>query len=245
MHVNVPCDKDLQMRKFSTSHCHRKVFFICFQIFCGWRQSQHTLVSAVLLHWLQLQGDADVSILICPLSMCQTNSVLSFQCGPAEATHWFQSQLLCDAERIRQQSYSSVIISRYTLWGQKKMHSVYSSSGIIIGCYSHHTCNILVKWKKYLQPGKKRGGGGGDLLSSGPVRPAGVAAIMQAVMYNSSGRMQVRIEMASHGAVTRLCVMEYGKGLHCCLHSAKARHLSTNWRINGQTHCRNQSIKYI
>lgn len=80
------------------------------------------------------------------------------------------------------------------------------------------------------------------LFSSGPVRPAGVAAIMQAVMYNSSGRMQVRIEMASHGAVTRLCVMEYAKGLQ---HSTKARHLSTNWRINGQTHCRNQSIKYI
>lgn len=128
---------------------------------------------------------------------------------------------------------------------KKKMRSVYSSSGIIIGYYSHHTCNILVKWKKYPQPGKKGGTGGVTCSHQAPIRPAGVAAIMQAVMYNSSGRMQVRIEMASHGAVTRLCVMEYAEGLHCCLHSAKARHLSTNWRINGQTQCRNQSIKYI
>lgn len=215
MHVNELCEK---------SNCRRKVLvLICFQIFCSHRQSQHTLVSAALLHWLQLQGDADVSILICPLSMCQANSVPSFQCGPAEATRWFQSQLLCDAERIRQQSYSSVIISRYTLWGKKKMPSVYRNSGIIIGYYSHHTCNILVKWKKYLQSGKK--GWGGARSHQAPVRPAGVAAIMQAVMYNWSGRMQVRIEMASHGAVTRLCAMEYAKGLHCCLHSAKARHL--------------------
>lgn len=118
MHVNVLCDQKLANEKSSCRH--KASFFICFQIFCSRRQSQHALLSAVVLHSSQLQGDVDMSILICPLSMCQTNSVPSFQCGPAEATRSFRSQLLCDAERIRQQSYSGVIISRYTLWGKKK-----------------------------------------------------------------------------------------------------------------------------